>query len=201
MKKVGIILIIVMLLLTSCAQLPQGDNTVLGTGAGALTGAILGQALGGSTKATLIGAAVGAMVGLVAIKTIQSQTTQTYNSEQTRAMIPAVERKEPVLQIRDQSISPSQTVKAGDQVTVQVSYLVYDEEITETAIRESKTVWHNGKQVFELDQSEEVRNNGTYNSICTFELPSNIEKGYYELRYNVNTNLVSKDSIVPFTVI
>jgi uncharacterized protein YcfJ len=179
----------------------QGDNRALGTGLGAITGAIIGQALGGSTKATVIGGAVGAMIGLAVVTHIQSQTTQTHTSEQTRAMIPAAERKAPVLQINDKSISPSKTVRAGEQVTVQVSYLLYDEGTTHRPIRETKTIWHNGKQVIKLDETEEVRNNGTYNSICTFELPSEMEKGDYELRYNVNTDFVSKDSSVPFTVI
>jgi outer membrane lipoprotein SlyB len=201
MKKICVILTAAIMLLTSCAQLQQGDNTALGTGIGAITGAIIGQALGGSTEATVIGGAVGAVLGYAVITHVQSQTTQTYNSEQTKAMIPAKERQKPVLEIRDKSIAPSKTVRAGEQVTVQVSYLLYDEGTKETPIRETKTVWHNGKQIFKLDESEEVRNNGTYNSICTFELPSEIEKGDYELRYNVNTKFVSKDSFVPFTVI
>lgn len=51
--------------LIACAnmQTKQEKGTLYGAGAGAATGAIVGQAIGKDTKSTLIGAGIGALVG------------------------------------------------------------------------------------------------------------------------------------------
>jgi len=58
------------LILAGCAQqqpmTKAQKGTAIGAGAGAATGALLGQAIGRDTKGTLIGAGIGAVVGGVA---------------------------------------------------------------------------------------------------------------------------------------
>lgn len=53
---------VLMLLLTSCADTYKGQQGAVG---GAVGGALIGQAIGRSTEATLIGAAVGTMLGYI----------------------------------------------------------------------------------------------------------------------------------------
>src|SRR5690606_40647803 len=55
-----------LVLLTACANMsPQGQNTAIGSGAGAALGAGLGVLIGDSSKAALLGAGLGAVVGSV----------------------------------------------------------------------------------------------------------------------------------------
>jgi outer membrane protein OmpA-like peptidoglycan-associated protein len=60
-----VIMSFVVLLLTGCAppQNKQEQGTRIGLGAGAAGGALIGQLVGGNTKATLIGAGIGALAG------------------------------------------------------------------------------------------------------------------------------------------
>lgn len=64
-------------LLTACANMsPQGQNTTMGAGAGAVVGAGLGALIGDSSKAALIGAGIGSVVGGVVgynWKTVKAQ--------------------------------------------------------------------------------------------------------------------------------
>ncbi|MBW2450981.1 MAG: OmpA family protein [Deltaproteobacteria bacterium] len=64
MKKL-LCLSLILLFVAACAppQNKQEQGTRVGVGVGAAGGALLGQAIGGNTKATLIGAAAGALVG------------------------------------------------------------------------------------------------------------------------------------------
>jgi len=64
MKKL-LVLLLVILFLAGCAppQNKQEQGTRVGVGAGAAGGALLGQLIGGNTKATLIGAGIGALAG------------------------------------------------------------------------------------------------------------------------------------------
>ena len=65
MRKFLIGLVMLNLVVAGCAppQNKQEQGTRVGAGAGVVGGALLGQVIGGSTKATLIGAGVGALVG------------------------------------------------------------------------------------------------------------------------------------------
>ena len=64
MKKLFVLLLVI-LFLAGCAppQNKQEQGTRVGVGAGAAGGALLGQLIGGNTKATLIGAGIGALAG------------------------------------------------------------------------------------------------------------------------------------------
>lgn len=65
MKKLLTLLIIVGVLVAGCAapQNKQERGTRVGAMGGAAAGALLGQVIGGDTKATLIGAGIGALAG------------------------------------------------------------------------------------------------------------------------------------------
>jgi outer membrane protein OmpA-like peptidoglycan-associated protein len=67
MKKLILIGLISVFVISGCATMDQQSKTtkgaVYGTAGGAAAGAILGQVIGGNTKGTLIGAAAGAAIG------------------------------------------------------------------------------------------------------------------------------------------
>lgn len=67
MKKLILIGLIAVFVISGCATMDQQSKTtkgaVYGTAGGAAAGAILGQVIGGNTKGTLIGAAAGAAIG------------------------------------------------------------------------------------------------------------------------------------------
>lgn len=200
MKKICVLLI-VSLSLCSCASMQNGTNPIMGSGIGAVGGAILGQALGKSTEATIIGGALGAVIGYAVAMQIKSQTNKVYDAQQTRAMVPVAKRKDPVLEIRNKSIAPSPEIQVGENVTVKVTYILFDENMDRISVREKKSIWHKGKLVKVLGDAEEMRENGTYESLVSFKLPGEIEKGDYEVRHNINTNSLSTNSTTHFTII
>lgn len=200
MKKICVTLIL-SLVLCSCASLQNGGNPTVGAGVGAVGGAILGQILGKSTEATIIGGALGAVIGYAVAMQIESQTNKVHDAQQTREMVPAAERKDPVLEIRDKSIAPSPQIQVGENVTVKVTYILFDENRDKMPVREKKSIWHKGKLVKVLGDAEEVRENGTYESLVSFKLPKEIEKGDYEVHHNINTNSLSTHSTTHFTII
>ena len=65
MKKIYIAgLALTLLLSGGCANMNNmGKGATYGTAGGAAAGALLGQAIGGNTKATVLGMAVGAAIG------------------------------------------------------------------------------------------------------------------------------------------
>lgn len=82
MKRIGIVMIVAVFLLSSCGgQLTKGQA---GAGIGAAGGAVVGQAIGHSTEATLIGMAVGTMLGYIVgnemDKYDRQQLNQVYES-------------------------------------------------------------------------------------------------------------------------
>lgn len=201
MKRICILLIL-SLSLCSCASTQNGgSNPAMGSGIGAIGGAILGQVLGKSTEATIIGGALGAVIGYAVALQIDSQTNKVYDAQQTKAMVPVDKREEPVLQIQAKSIAPSEQIQVGENVTVKVTYILFDENMDRIPVREKKSIWHNGKLVKVIGDTEEVRENGTYESLVSFKLPGEIEKGDYEVRHDINTNSLSTNSTTHFTII
>ena len=200
MKKICVLLVL-SLLLCSCASTQNGANPAMGSGIGAVGGAILGQVLGKSTEATIIGGALGAVIGYAVSMQIKSQTNKVHDAQQTRAMVPVDKRQDPVLEIRDKSITPSPQIEVGENVTVKVTYILFDENKDKMPVREKKSIWHNGKLVKVLGDAEEDRENGTYESLVSFKLPEEIEKGDYEVHHDITTNSLSTNSTTHFTII
>ncbi len=203
MKKNFLAILLVGLLSVSCVSTKNGtnQNAVLGSGIGAVGGAILGQALGRNTGATIIGGALGAVLGYAVAMQVDSQTNQVQGAGETRAMVDSAKRNEPVLEVRQKTLAPTDHVKPGESLTVKVTYIVFDERLTAQPVKETKSIWHNGEMVKVLGESEVVRENGTYESLVSFKLPGEIEKGTYEVRHNINTNTLAINSTVQFTVI
>ncbi|MDX8335155.1 MULTISPECIES: glycine zipper domain-containing protein [Cetobacterium] len=71
MKKYLLLSIVSLVLLSGCSNV--GSNTIGSTTVGAGAGALLGQAIGGDSKATLLGAGIGALGGAL-VGSVQDQT-------------------------------------------------------------------------------------------------------------------------------
>ncbi len=184
---------------TATTQNGSNNSTLWGTGLGAAGGAALGQLFGGDTKATIIGTAVGAIAGYFIA--VQSTTKQVKTAAQTKSGISKANQNKPVLAVSEKSLLPSQRVKPGEKMTVTVTYIVYDNYTRKKPVREVKSIWHNGEQIKVLGDKEEMRDNGTYESLLSFKLPEQVEKGQYEIRHTIKTPSKVTNSIVPFTVI
>lgn len=202
MKRTAIIITISAILMSSCASMQQGgQNKTLGAGAGAAAGALLGQVLGKSTEATLIGGALGAVLGYAIASHIDSQTNKISTEQQAKAMLPPEKRKGTVIQVQERSVSPTEQFTAGEKVTVRVIYIIHDETKRQMPVQEKKAIWRDGQLVKEITNNQEVRENGMYESLTSFTLPNELEKGEYEFRHSINTDSVSKTSFVGFHVI
>lgn len=59
--------------LAGCAQTPQDQRTLAGTGLGAASGALIGQAIGRNTAGTVLGAGAGALLGIAVANSTQQQ--------------------------------------------------------------------------------------------------------------------------------
>lgn len=81
MKYSKLLLLIFLLLLTSCANRAQTGAT-----GGAAAGAIIGQAIGHNTTATLIGAAAGTLIGYIVGNEMDKYDREQLNHAYERGM-------------------------------------------------------------------------------------------------------------------
>ena len=83
MKKYQTIMLIMSILIVSCAGLPPDRyNTQKGAAIGAGAGALIGQAIGGNTESTLIGLAAGTIMGAL----VGNAVDQDYQAAREAAM-------------------------------------------------------------------------------------------------------------------
>lgn len=83
MKYLSILTIILMLTLTSCANMNKAQT---GAAGGAAGGALIGQMIGHNTEATLIGAAVGTMLGYIVGNEMDKYDRQQLNHAYERGV-------------------------------------------------------------------------------------------------------------------
>lgn len=203
MKKLCIPLFLVCFVLSSCAQTQNGDGQkeMIGTGAGAVVGAIIGQAIGSNTTGTLIGAALGGLLGYVVASQVQLETNQVYDQQETKKLIAKTKADQTVVQVHSESIEPKNEFKAGENVTVRVAYIVMDSTQNQIPVHEKKTLWYQGDQKAVFEDTTINRENGTWESRITFQLPENAKKGEYHVRQDINSGQIADSSLVQFTVI
>ncbi|PIE69817.1 MAG: hypothetical protein CSA21_00415 [Deltaproteobacteria bacterium] len=195
-------LICVTLILSSCVQ-PNGtgQKEMIGAGAGAAVGAVLGQVIGRDTAGTLIGAAAGGLLGYVIASRVHMETNQVRNEQATKQLVGNANYDKRLIQVHSESIEPGNQFHAGDSVTVRVSYIVLDPEHRQIPVHEKKTLWFNGTQQAVFEDTSINRTNGTYESLLSFQLPEDAQKGLYQVRHDINADYMADSSLVQFTVI
>lgn len=189
-----------LLFCNSCVQ-NVSNKEMIGTGAGGAVGALIGQAVGRNTAGTLIGATIGAGLGYLIASELEKSSRMVHNDQATRDRISHTGNNGQVLQIQESRIQPSSVIKRGDKVTVAVQYVVMNDVDSGCTVKETKSIWHDGVQESVLDESLVQRENGTWESTISFELPENAQPGEYEIRQVIATNEQTRVSAVPFTVI
>lgn len=202
MKRIYVLLLITCFLGSSCAQMNGvGQKDIIGTGAGAATGAVLGQIFGQDTKSTLIGAAVGGVLGYFIASNIKTQTNQVYNQQKTKQLITQNGKQGKVVQVHSQSVEPSTQFHPGDVVTVRFRYIVMDPHQYEVAVHETKSLWYHGAKKAVFEDQTITRENGTYESTISFQIATDAKKGNYVIRQDLNSGHVSDSSLAQFSVI
>ncbi|PIE72424.1 MAG: hypothetical protein CSA20_08065 [Deltaproteobacteria bacterium] len=186
---------------SSCAPMNGGNQEVAGAGTGALAGAVVGQMLGKSTEATLLGAAIGGALGYAVGWQIKSQARQVYTQQQTRQLVADTGGQKKVVQVRSESVEPKKQFKPGEKVTVRVTYIILDSQQQKVAVHEKKTLWFKGAQQAVFEDTTINRENGTWESSITFQLPSDVEKGDYQVRQDIYSGQTRDSANVQFSVI
>jgi outer membrane lipoprotein SlyB len=180
-------------LLAACAT-QQGNDQLMGAGAGAVGGAALGCLTGfiaggdasGCGKGAAIGAATGAVVGWGAVKLSQYQASQVRtptDDQQMYGLTKPVDATQ--VKIRKGSSAP-RTVKPGEAVNVTTDYsLMLPPKTASTPVTETWTLEKDGKKLAELPQKNTDRASGGWNADATIPVPTNAELGTYVIQHKV----------------
>ncbi len=203
MKKLILISIVFCFILSSCAQNSTSGNQAIGTGAGVAIGALIGQAIGGNTLGTLLGAAAGGLAGYAIGTQVSIETKQVYNQQDTKKLYANSAKQDTVVKVHEESIEPTKTFKAGDNVTARVTYILIDSKHSKVPVHEKKTLWYNGKQEAVFEDTVIQRENGTWESLITFQLPEDAQKGTYLIRQDISidSDKTKDSSSLQFSVI
>ncbi|MCX7114265.1 MAG: hypothetical protein NTX45_30180 [Proteobacteria bacterium] len=180
-------------LMLGCAT-QQGNDQLMGAGAGAAGGAALGCLTGfiagGSASScgtgAAIGAAAGAVVGWGAVKLSQYQASQVRAPADDQRMYGLTKPVDTTqVKIRKGTVTP-RTVKPGDSVTLFTDYSVMlPPKSPSTQVAESWILQKDGKVLAELPQKSTDRAPGGWNADAMIPIPSNAALGTYVVEHKV----------------
>ena len=201
-KFMMVAILVSCLLVSSCAPQGQPGGTYAreaGAGVGALAGAILGQAVGHNTAGTIIGAAAGGLLGLAIGSQVHMQSTRMYDESETRKLMSMPRKNSKLLEIQKQVVTPKR-VRPGDKVTVRVVYVVIDSGVGTVPVRETKTLWFNGRQQEVFDDSVVARENGTWESSLEVQVSSTAHRGNYTVCHDIAAANMVRSAKTDFVV-
>ena len=180
-------------LMLGCAT-QQGNDQLMGLGAGAAGGAALGCLTGfiagGNASScgtgAAIGAATGAVVGWGAVKLSQYQASQVRTPTDDQRMYGLTKPVDTTqVKIRKGSSTP-RSVKPGDSVSLFTDYSVMlPPDTPSTQVAESWTLQKDGKALAELPQKSTARASGGWNADAMIPVPKNAELGTYVIEHKV----------------
>jgi hypothetical protein len=75
----------------------------------------------------------------------------------------------------------------GDEVVVAVEYALGGAPSNGVEVNESRVLWFNGEQIASLNKDVETRDNGTWESMLSFRVPTVAENGSYEVIQKLST--------------
>jgi hypothetical protein len=192
-RKTLMALAVFPVLMAGCAS-QQGNDQLMGAGAGAVGGAALGCLTGfiagGNASScgtgAAIGAATGAVVGWGAVKLSQYQASQVRTPTDDQKMFGLTKPVDTTqVKIRKGSSSP-RTVKPGESVNVATDYsLMLPPKTASTQVTETWTLEKDGKTLAELPQKNTDRASGGWNADATIPVPKNAELGTYVIQHKV----------------
>lgn len=193
-RKIGIALTAIPLLFSGGCATQQGNDQLMGAGAGmvggaalgCLTGFLAGGNAGDCAKGAAIGAAVGAVTGWGAVKLNQYQATQVRSAQEDQQVF-GLAKSVNTTQIKiNKGTSTPNMVRPGDSVRLFTDYSVQlPANIDTTPVSESWTLKKDGKVLASLPPQNSQRTSGGWNADATVPIPTNAELGTYVIEHKV----------------
>lgn len=163
--------------ISGCANAP---NQGQGTGIGAAAGAVLGGLLCGGKdrlRCALAGAAIGGVIGHVVDRQVATRDEAARKYGYTgRGDVLAVEGA----RVSPQSVPPGGNVESSVQYTVLAPNASQPVNVTESYTLEG------GGETVPLQTRRLSRPHGTHAADLKFQLPKDLDRGYYTLRTSVS---------------
>lgn len=192
-KKLITLAMLPLLLSGGCAT-QQGNDQLMGAGAGLVGGAALGCLTGflaggdasGCAQGAAIGAAVGAVTGWGAVKLSQYQATQV-RSPQEDQQVYGLANSVNTTQVKiNKGTSTPNMVRPGDSVKLFTDYSVQlPTNISSTPVSETWTLKKDGNVLATLPPQNSERTSGGWNADATVPIPTNAELGTYVIEHKV----------------
>lgn len=180
------------LLLAGCAT-QQGNDQLMGAGAGALGGATLGclaglAAGGGSGCATgaAIGAATGAVAGWGVVKYNQYQASQVRSAQDDQRLYGLAKSVDTAQVKIHKGTSKPSPVRPGGSVKLFTDYSVQLPANTKAIqVAESWTLKKDGKVLAEMPAQTSQRSSGGWNADASIPIPKGANLGTYVIEHKV----------------
>jgi hypothetical protein len=165
------------LALSGCSTIEENPKTALGAGVGAAGGAVVGGLAGGGSTGAVVGGLLGALAGGAVGQYMDrkdkdgSQAAADTGYSATQGNLVDVQRVE---------AQPS-AVQPGTSVNLNTTYTVLTPNPNQTVpVQETRQVTHNGQVVANTSGTFQ-RQNGTFTSSLPITLPSNAQRGTYQV--------------------
>lgn len=181
-------------LMTGGCATQQGNDQLMGAGAGMAGGAALGCLTGflasghagGCATGAAVGAAVGAVTGWGAVKLAQYQSTQVRSAQEDQ-QIYGLTKSVSATQVKiNKGTSTPSMVKPGDSVKLFTDYSVQlPANMSSTPVSESWVLKKDGKILADLPPQNNQRTSGGWNADATVPIPTNAELGTYVIEHKV----------------
>jgi len=179
-------------LLAGCAT-QQGNDQLVGAGAGAVGGAALGCLIGlaaGGGKGCAMGAAIGAGTGAIAgwgvVKYQQYQASQVRTPQQDQRLYGLAKSVDTAQVKLNKGLSKPSPVKPGGSVNLSTDYSVQlPANMQTTSVSESWTLKKDGKVLADLPPQTNQRTSGGWNADATVPIPSGAAPGTYVIEHKV----------------
>lgn len=178
------------LLLTACATDPQQSQQ---QAAGALTGALLGAAVGGlagkDVKSAIIGAAAGGVLGFAAVTLSQYQARQVRTAEEDQKVYGLTPvNTTPLVKIRSSSCTPTTVRKQGQMDFIADYSVSAPGNLHEINVEEALSVKKaDGQVLVDLMREQKVRQPGGYQVGGKIQIPASVEPGEYFIEFKIRT--------------
>lgn len=193
-RKHLVALALVPVLMTGGCATQQGNDQLMGAGAGMAGGAALGCLTGflasghagGCATGAAVGAAVGAVTGWGAVKLSQYQATQVRSAQEDQ-QIYGLTKSVNATQVKiNKGTSTPNLVRPGDSVKLFTDYSVQlPANMSTTPVSESWTLKKDGKVLAELPPQNNQRTSGGWNADATVPIPTNAELGTYVIEHKI----------------
>lgn len=102
--------------------------------------------------------------------------------------------------VEQNSIEPSNRLQPGDEFVAKVRYSINQPGGTAIPVEESKSLWFKGKIIKNIGNELVYRDNGTWESTLSMQIPKSAKEGKYEIRHEFFALDVLLISIIEFTV-